>query len=137
MDETVLQQSHQSRAYIQRCDVPGVRRAYRYLILGLQAAPSIYDGASFVHLHDFCRVASSHPLVWGPKLSTRERVMELCDQAHHTRRLTSGAAAKLRPGDLAGQHILGVGAFVGRSMSSRLGNIGADVRRYIQTLIWR
>ena len=48
------------------------------------------------HLHDFTQVSWSKVMLWGPKLTIRERLVEMCSQALTALRLSSGQAAKIR-----------------------------------------
>ena len=48
------------------------------------------------HLHDLARTAYSLSATWGPKLHTRERLVEMAMAAIRSRHLSSGTASKMR-----------------------------------------
>ncbi|CAK0895584.1 unnamed protein product, partial [Prorocentrum cordatum] len=48
------------------------------------------------HLHDLVRTCYALGATWGPKLHTRERLVEMCMAAVQSGRLSSGTAAKMR-----------------------------------------
>ncbi|CAK0873242.1 unnamed protein product, partial [Prorocentrum cordatum] len=69
--------------------------------MGIRYSDSKRQPPSFMfaflgHLHDLCRTAWSMAAAWGPKLLSRERLVEMCEGAIRTQRLSSGQAAKLR-----------------------------------------
>ena len=48
------------------------------------------------HLHDLCRTAWPHQVLWAPRLSIREQVTDFIDRALRSKHLSPGEAATLR-----------------------------------------
>ena len=70
-------------------------------LMGVRYSPDKSQPPAFMvtflgHLHDLCRTPWSGNVVWGPRLSTREKVADIIDHALASKHLSSGEAAKLR-----------------------------------------